>query len=114
MSLGALRTRSPRCRATAPSVYAWPIRWSMCAGPPLLSPPDFRSYVAGATRGDVPTLPDDTNPTALVGTVNNLPPAATYDGAVRLMTIELSKKSWIVAVNLRKAAIFGRRALASG
>jgi len=33
-------------------------------------------------------------------TVNNLPPAATHDGAVRcLMTIELSKKSWIVAVN---------------
>jgi len=33
-------------------------------------------------------------------TVNNLPPAATDDGAVRcLMTIELSKKSWIVAVN---------------
>src|SRR5215813_601011 len=33
-------------------------------------------------------------------TVNNLPPAATHDGAVRcLMTIELSKKSWIIAVN---------------
>jgi transposase len=33
-------------------------------------------------------------------TVNNLPPAATHDGAVRcLMAIELSKKSWIVAVN---------------
>ena len=33
-------------------------------------------------------------------TVNNLPPAATQDGAVRcLMAIELSKKSWIVAVN---------------
>jgi transposase len=33
-------------------------------------------------------------------TVNNLPPAATHDGAVRcLMAIELSKKSWIIAVN---------------
>ena len=33
-------------------------------------------------------------------TVNNLPPAAAQDGAVRcLMAIELSKKSWIVAVN---------------
>src|SRR5215469_14278617 len=33
-------------------------------------------------------------------TVNNLPPAATHDGAVRcLMAIELSKRSWIVAIN---------------
>lgn len=33
-------------------------------------------------------------------TVNNLPPAAPHDGAVRcLLAIELSKKSWIVAVN---------------
>ena len=33
-------------------------------------------------------------------TVNNLPPAATHHVAVRcLMTIELGKKSWIVAVN---------------
>ena len=33
-------------------------------------------------------------------TVNNLPPAATHDDAVRcLLAIELSKKSWIVAVN---------------
>jgi transposase len=33
-------------------------------------------------------------------TVNDLPPAATHDGAVRCpMAIELSKKSWIVAVN---------------
>jgi transposase len=33
-------------------------------------------------------------------TVNNLPPAAAQDGVVRcLMAIELSKKSWIVAVN---------------
>ena len=33
-------------------------------------------------------------------TVNNSPPAATHDGAVRcLMAIELSKKRWIVAVN---------------
>jgi transposase len=33
-------------------------------------------------------------------TVNNLPPAATDDGVVRvLIAIELSKKSWIVAVN---------------
>jgi transposase len=33
-------------------------------------------------------------------TVNNLPPAATHDGAVRcLVAIELSKKSWIIGVN---------------
>jgi transposase len=33
-------------------------------------------------------------------TVNNLPPAAPHDHAVRcLLAIELSKKSWIVAVN---------------
>src|SRR6516162_3280322 len=33
-------------------------------------------------------------------TVNNLPPAGTDDDAVRcLIAIELSKKSWIVAVN---------------
>jgi hypothetical protein len=33
-------------------------------------------------------------------TVNDLPPAATHDGAVRgPLAIELSKKSWIVAVN---------------
>jgi transposase len=33
-------------------------------------------------------------------TVNNFRPAATHDGAVRcLVAIELSKKSWIVAVN---------------
>jgi transposase len=33
-------------------------------------------------------------------TVNNLPPAAPHDDAVRcLLAIELSKKSWIVAVN---------------
>jgi len=35
-----------------------------------------------------------------VRTVNNLPPAAAHDDAVRcLLAIELSKKSWIVAVN---------------
>src|SRR5262249_22066723 len=35
-----------------------------------------------------------------VRTVNNLPPAAAHDEAVRcLLAIELSKKSWIVAVN---------------
>jgi transposase len=33
-------------------------------------------------------------------TVNNLPPAAPHDGAVRcILAMELSKKSWIVAVN---------------
>src|SRR5262245_62201698 len=33
-------------------------------------------------------------------TVHNLPPAASRDGAVRcLLAMELSKKSWIVAVN---------------
>src|SRR5499425_3385571 len=33
-------------------------------------------------------------------TVNNLPPAATHDEAVRcLMAIELSKKNWIIGVN---------------
>ena len=32
--------------------------------------------------------------------VNNLWPAAAHDGAVRcLLAIELSKKSWVVAVN---------------
>ena len=32
--------------------------------------------------------------------VNNLSPAAAHDGAVRcLVAIELSKKSWVVAVN---------------
>ena len=35
-----------------------------------------------------------------VRTVNNLPPAAAHDEAVRcLLAIELSKKSWMVAVN---------------
>jgi transposase len=35
-----------------------------------------------------------------VRTVNNLPPAAAHDAKVRcLLAIELSKKSWIVAVN---------------
>src|ERR1700732_3819515 len=35
-----------------------------------------------------------------VRTVNNLPPAAAHDATVRcLLAIELSKKSWIVAVN---------------
>ena len=33
-------------------------------------------------------------------TVNNLPPAATHDGATRcLIAIELSKRSWVVAAN---------------
>src|SRR5262252_9894245 len=33
-------------------------------------------------------------------TVNNLPPAASHDDAVRcLLAIELSKKSWIISVN---------------
>jgi len=33
-------------------------------------------------------------------TVNNLPPAGAHDDAVRcVLAIELSKKSWIVAVN---------------
>jgi transposase len=33
-------------------------------------------------------------------TVNSLPSAAAHDGAVRcLFAIELSKKSWVVAVN---------------
>jgi transposase len=32
--------------------------------------------------------------------VNNLSPAAAHDGAVRcLLAIELSKKSWVAAVN---------------
>ena len=32
--------------------------------------------------------------------VNNLSPAAAHDGAARcLLAIELSKKSWVVAVN---------------
>lgn len=34
--------------------------------------------------------------------VNNLSPAAAHDGAVRcLLAIELSKKSWVVAVKRR-------------
>jgi hypothetical protein len=34
-------------------------------------------------------------------TVNHLPPAAPHDDAVRcLLAIELSKKSWILAVNM--------------
>jgi transposase len=33
-------------------------------------------------------------------TVNNMPPAATHDEAVRcLMAMELSKKSWIIGIN---------------
>src|ERR1700756_2580216 len=34
------------------------------------------------------------------GVMNNTPPAAGHDGAVRcLLAIELSKKSWVAAVN---------------
>jgi transposase len=33
-------------------------------------------------------------------TVNNLPPTATHGAVCCLMAIELSKKSWIVAVNV--------------
>jgi transposase len=52
-------------------------------------------------------------------TVNNLPPAATHDGAARcLMAIELSKKSWIIGVNtplsdkIGKHTVKGRKELA--
>ncbi|WP_028351705.1 hypothetical protein [Bradyrhizobium murdochi] len=45
-------------------------------------------------------------------TVNNLPPAATHDDAVRcLLAIELSKKSWIVAVNTPLSNKVGRHTL---
>ena len=45
-------------------------------------------------------------------TVNSLPPAASHDGAVRcLLAIELSKKSWIVAVNTPLSDKVGRQTL---
>jgi hypothetical protein len=48
-------------------------------------------------------------------TVNNLPPAATHDGAARcLMAIELSKKSWIIGVNMRQYPAIGQNRQAHG
>ena len=45
-------------------------------------------------------------------TVNNLPPAGTHDDAVRcLLAIELSKKSWIVAVNTSLSGKISRHTL---
>ena len=45
-------------------------------------------------------------------TVNSLPLAASHDGAVRcLLAIELSKKSWIVAVNTPLSDKVGRHTL---
>src|SRR5246500_906866 len=66
----------------------------------------YRSYAGAADRRFVLPLRFYL-PTRCIGetlmearTVNNLPPAATHDDAVRcLLAIELSKKSWIVAVN---------------
>jgi len=48
-------------------------------------------------------------------TVNNLPPAGTHDDAVRcLLAIELSKKSWIVAVNTPLSDKISRHTLKPG
>ena len=48
-------------------------------------------------------------------TVNSLPLAAYHDGAVRcLLAIELSKKSWIVAVNTPLSDKVGRHTLRAG
>jgi len=48
-------------------------------------------------------------------TVNSLPLAAYHDGAVRcLLAIELSKKSWIVAVNAPLSDKVGRHTLRAG
>ena len=48
-------------------------------------------------------------------TVNNLPPAASHDETVRcLLAIELSKKSWIVAVNTPLADKISRYTVESG
>src|ERR1700726_5157846 len=64
----------------------------------------YRSY-AGAGGGKYHLVGINLPPSALetlmeARTVNNLPPAAPHDDAVRcLLAIELSKKSWIVAVN---------------
>jgi len=47
-----------------------------------------------------------------VRTVNNLPPAVAHDEAVRcLLAIELSKKSWIAAVNTRLSEKISRYTL---
>lgn len=47
-----------------------------------------------------------------VRTVNNLPPAATHDGTLRcLVAIELSRKSWIVAVSTPLSTKISRYAL---
>ena len=47
-----------------------------------------------------------------IRTVNSLPLAAYHDGAVRcLLAIELSKKSWIVAVNTPLSDKVGRHTL---
>lgn len=44
--------------------------------------------------------------------MNNLPPAATHDGTVRrLVAIELSRKSWIVAVSTPLSAKISRYGL---
>ena len=64
----------------------------------------YRSY-AGAGGGKYHLVGINLTTSALetlmeARTVNNLPPAAPHDDAVRcLLAIELSKKSWIVAVN---------------
>jgi transposase len=45
-------------------------------------------------------------------TVNNPPPAASHDETVRcVLAIELSKKSWIVAVNTPSSDKIGRHTL---
>ena len=48
-------------------------------------------------------------------TVNNLPPAGTHDDAMRcVLAMELSKKSWIVAVNTPLSDKISRHTLKPG
>jgi hypothetical protein len=78
--------------------------------------PEGRSY-AGVAGGKL--LPARCQPTASAQeilmearTVNNLPPARADDGAVRcVFAIELSKTSWIVAVNTPLSDKVSRRTL---
>ena len=48
-----------------------------------------------------------------VRTVNNLPPAADHDSVRCLLAIELSKKSWIAAVNTPLSDKISRHTLKS-
>src|ERR1700741_5177422 len=81
----------------------------------------YRSYAGAADRRFVLPLRFYL-PTRCIGetlmearTVNNLPPAATHDDTVRcLLAIELSKKSWIVAVNTPLSDKISRHTLKAG